>query len=437
MRIKTMNSISHRVSLRKFLNFAGIVGVAATVMGEGFRNPTIGTSDLGQSGGRIAEVDDATAVQQNPANLVDVTNIQAELTPSVVYISADFHSSVVPQSATTQDPWKFLPNAFVSVPLKSDKFALGLGVSVPYGLGNEWNQNTRAFAPFTGSLRYQAPYYSDLETINLNPTLGIRLCDSLSIGVGLDAMWSELTLKQYYPTFLLGGSGESNLRADGDGWGWGGNLGLTWKITPHQRLAVTYRSPMDVDYGGHFTMDNIAPYEAAVGATASSSFNSNIKFPTIVGAGYNMDLTDKISLETDFEWLEFSRFKSLDLNAGNDSILFTLLHQSTTIPEDWHNTFTAGIGANWHFADHWVLRGGYQYFESPVPNSTFSPTIPDANQNVITLGIGWQGKHNSLEAAYGLDFYNDRHITNDQTPAFNGTYSFNVHLISLAYRYSF
>jgi len=72
-----------------------------------------------------------------------------------------------------------------------------------------------------------------------------------------------------------------------------------------------------------------------------------------------------------------------------------------------------------------------------VPDSTFSPTIPDANQNVFTIGLGWKGRHSSLEAAYGLDFYNERNISNDQNPAFNGKYTFNVHLISLAYNYAF
>ncbi|HEX9046286.1 MAG TPA: outer membrane protein transport protein [Verrucomicrobiae bacterium] len=435
---KTTVRVQSRCATGKWwvaISIASLMGLPA--MAEGFRNPTIGTLDLGRSGGRIAQVDDSSAVQQNPANLVEVTNAEVQVTPSIVYISADFQSSLTGQTATAKDPWKVLPNAFASVPLNNDRIALGLGVTAPYGLGSEWDQNGAAFAPYFGVLRYQTPYYSELQTINLNPTVAIRLTDNLSIGIGLDAMWSDLTLKQYYPSFLLGGAFESNTRSEGDGWGWGGNLGLTWKITPRQRLAITYRSPIDVDYSGSFNMNNLTPTEMGLGITPSSSFNTTMKFPTIVAAGYGIDVTDKIRLETDFEWVEFSRFKSLNLNAGNNSLLFALLGKSPNVPESWHNTFTLGIGGDWQFAEHWVLRAGYQYFESPVPNSTFSPTIPDSNQNVITLGIGWHGRHHSLEAAYGLDFYNDRHIRNNQVAAFNGNYSFNVHLLSFAYRYSF
>jgi long-chain fatty acid transport protein len=408
---------------------------AANLYAEGFRNPPSGTFDLGRAGGRIAQVDDSSAVQQNPANLVDITNREFQLTPSIVYISVDSHSSSG-DSASTRNPWKLLPNFFASLPLKNDRFAVGLGVTVPYGLAMDWDRNASAFANPAG-WRYQSPYYAALTTINFNPTVAYRLNDELSIGAGLDVMWSQLTLKQFYPSTFFGGAADSNIKAEGDGFGYGGNLGITWKITDHQRVAVTYRSQMDVSQQGDFRISNLAPGSAGLGATSQSDFGAVMKFPNIVSIGYGIELTDKIRLESDIEWVQFSRFKSLDLNLGNNSVLFTALGKSTSIAENWHDTFTAGFGGDWKFATNWVARAGYQFYQSPVPDSTFSPTIPDADQNVITVGLGWKGRRSSLEFAYGLDFYNDRNITTDQTPAFNGKYTFNVHLFSLAYRYSF
>src|ERR1700709_2018862 len=90
------------------------------VNGEGFRNPPPGAFSLGRAGGRIAQVDDSSAVQQNPANLVDLTNIQAQLAPTVVYISAEF-TSPNGQSASSINPWKVLPNFFASMPLENDR----------------------------------------------------------------------------------------------------------------------------------------------------------------------------------------------------------------------------------------------------------------------------------------------------------------------------
>jgi len=226
---------------------------------------------------------------------------------------------------------------------------------------------------------------------------------------------------------------DGHLEAKGDGFGYGGNVGITVNVTPNQRFAVTYRSPMTVHYGGDVTLDNITPVASALGATSRSDFSTKIGFPTIVSAGYGIRLSESVRVEADFEWLQFSRFKSLDLGLGNNAFLVP----STSIAQNWRDTFTAGISADWHFAEHWVLRGGYQFYQTPVPDSTFSPTIPDADQNVLTVGLGYSVKRHHFEVAYGADFYGARHITNNQNPAFNGNYDITVHLFSFSYRFTF
>jgi len=413
-------SAASRIAMGPWLALVALF-LTAIAYGEGFRNPPPGTFNLGRAGGRIAQVDDSSAVQQNPANLVDLTNIQAQLTPTVVYISSDFTSSSG-QSASTIKPWKGLPNFFMSMPLQNDRFTVGLGITTPYGLANEWNTGSSAFRQPAGVLTYQSPYYSQLITINFNPTIAVKLGDQVSVGVGLDIMWSELQFKQYLSPFVP----DLQANVDGDGVGYGGNLGITWRITDRQRLAVAYRSPMNISYSGTSQFNNYP-------GNPSSSFSSEVKFPTIVSVGYGLQVSDAVRLETDFEWVQFSRFENLPIHIGANPLGVP----SQNIPENWMDTFTAGFGGDWQINDNWVVRGGYQYYKSPVPNSTFSPAIPDANQNVITIGMGWKSGHNSLEFAYGLDFYNKRNISNDQNPAFDGQYTFNVHLFSFAYRYTF
>jgi long-chain fatty acid transport protein len=428
-----------RTAVTKMLFLVTLAALVLTIQSlpaEGFRNPPAGALDLGQAGGRIALVDDSSAAVQNPANLLELTNAEFQFAPTIVNIKANF-SSPTGQSAESKDPWKFLPNAFGAVPFADGRFAASLAITTPYGLGSDWNQNSSAFARPTGIWRYQTPYTAELTTVNISPGIAAKLGEHVRLGAGLDVMWSELTLKQFYPWLIFpnstGVEPDGNLNATGDGIGVGGNAGLTWLVTERQSLAVTYRSPMTVHYSGDFTIDNITPTAAFLGATPRSDLSTKIGFPTIVAAGYGIRLTDTVGVETDVEWLQFSRFKSLDLNAGNNSFLLP----STSIPENWKDTFTLGIAGYWCFADNWVLRAGYQYYQSPIPDSTFSPSIPDADQNVFTVGLCYHYKRHSLEGAYGLDIYNTRNITNDQNPAFNGTYKLTVNLFSLSYRFSF
>ena len=115
-----------------------------TLNAEGFRDATIGAFDLGRSGGRIAQVDDATAVQNNPANLVNITNVVVELDPSVIYISANYQAPNG-QTASTIHPLKLLPDFFLAAPIIKNQLTFGLGVTVPFGLANQWNNSSSAF----------------------------------------------------------------------------------------------------------------------------------------------------------------------------------------------------------------------------------------------------------------------------------------------------
>jgi long-chain fatty acid transport protein len=399
-------------------------GISLPAWAEGFRNPPAGAFNLGRAGGRITQIDDASAIAQNPANLVDLPGPDFVFAPSIVYIHIDYQS-LSGANAETKKPWKLLPNGFASLPFLDGRFAAGLGITTPYGLSNEWEEKG-AFADLANpsSLRYQAPHFTELKTINFNPTLSARLCDCLTAGIGLDVFWSELSFKQ----FLTPLAPDLEARAKGDGVGVGGNLGITWHITERQRAAVTFRSQIDVDYDGHFDLKDIP-----IVGNSRSDFGSRLRFPNIVAVGYGIKLTDTIRLESDVEWIQFSRFHDLPIDVGSNPIGFT----STSIPQDWKDTFTAGISGDWEFAPGWTARAGYQFYESPVPDHTFSPTIPDANQNVLTVGLRYAHKHHSLEFAYGADFYDRRNISNDQNPAFNGTYDITVHLFAFNYRYSF
>ena len=243
--------------------------------GEGFRNPPAGPFGLGRAGGRIAQVDDATAIAHNPANLMDLKQAEFSVAPNFVYVSAEYQSPAGVR-ATSQEPWKLLPNFFAVVPLKNDRFTLGLGITTPYGVSSDWALTGSFADPAPGSLRYNAPHFTELKTLNVNPTLAARLNDKLTFGVGLDVFWSELTFKQFLSPFipdLLG-------KAKGDGFGFGGNAGVTWQVTERQRLAATFRSPIDVSYKGDFDLNSTL---AAV--NSRSSFISKLKCPTIVSVG--------------------------------------------------------------------------------------------------------------------------------------------------------
>lgn len=384
---------------------------AQALWADGFRNPPDTAAALGKAGNDIVWVDDASAVFYNPANMVDVPSRQVQVSALFGYSYADYRGAL--GETETESPWGVLPGFALVWPLKETDFALGFGVHVPFGRQTHWEKD----GLFSMS--------TEMSVIDVSPTVSWRLSDSVSVGGGLDVYYGRLQFRQLHiPPF--GG----RVEADADGYAVGGNVGITWRMTPSQRLALTCRSPFDLKFRGDMEPDHIP------GASDSSDLETTFKFPTIVALGYGIQLTETVNVEAKVEWLQFSRFKTMSIDAGDNAPVASALGLAHS-PQNWNDTWTFGIGPEWAFARNWTLRAGYLYLQSPIPNSTFAPTALDVDQSVVSVGLGYQRGNHAVDVAYALGIFDKRHVKNNQQPYYNGTYEFQGHLAALTYSYAF
>jgi long-chain fatty acid transport protein len=400
-----------------------VAGIWAQAAGaDGFRNPPGTAAALGKAGNHIVWVDDASAVFYNPANLVDVPSREVQLSALVGYSHADYGGGLLGGPTETERPWALLPSFSLAWPLhekdqKTD-LALGLGLHVPYGRQTRW-ESDGAF-----------PLFTQMSVVDVSPALAWRISDSVSVGAGLDMYYGRLQFRQLLgPPLLPPGS---RAEADADGFAVGGNVGITWRLTPNQRLALTCRSPFDLTFRGEMETANIPPPFAV----PSSDLETTFKFPTIVALGYGIKLTETVSVEAKVEWLQFSRNKTLSVDAGQNALLAGALGLANA-PQNWNDTWTFGIGPEWRFARDWTLRAGYLYLQSPIPDGTFSPMALDVDQSVVSLGLGYQKGRHAVDLAYALGLFHTRRVQGNQNPLFDGTYEFEGHLAALSYTYSF
>jgi len=399
-------------------------------MANGLRNPPAGAEALGRAGGNIAQVDDASAVEHNPANMTEIKEAQVMGAATIINTSTEFKSPM--GTAKTEDPWKILPSIFAVLPSSNHNFTAGLGISTPFGQSTVWDK--------TGAFRYAAPYSAELTVINVNPSIATKLGDKVSVAAGLDVYLSRLDIKQVLPWSLMtrGALPDGTAHLQGDGAGVGGNAAITVHPTKAQSLALTYRSPVKVDYSG----DSEFSGAQLLGLPSSGSFDTSMEFPSIVGLGYGIELTDTVRVEADVEWIEFSRYESLSLDAGAGNPLVNSPMSPNpraplVIPQRWKDTWTFGLGADWKATEALTLRAGYIFLQSPVPQETLAPTLPDADQHVFSLGAGLHRGQNRLDVAYGYSVIGDRTVSNNQNPAYNGTYETTSHLMSVSYGRSF
>lgn len=397
------------------------VAFSTSVFAAGFRNPPEGAATLGRASGRIALADDASAISANPANLSGLKG--SELLVSVMAAHSETEYSGVSGSGTTREPWKLLPSAFAVWPTEREGVVAGLGITTPFGQSMAWEKD--------GPFRYTAPHFVEVRLLDFKPTVAFPVGDTVSIGVGADLVWSDLEFQQIYPWSSVTGvpaTPDGEVRFTGDGTALGGSAAIAWRFSSKQRVALTYRAPFDVEYQGNVKLRGQPPMLPPAG-----DFNTKIKYPAVWGFGYGIDLTDKIRAGVDIEWIEFSRYKNLDLDVGP----YASLLPSTSIPQDWNDTWSFGAGIDWTLTEQVIVRAGYTFLESPVPDETLAPTLPDADRHALSLGAGYRKGGHRVDVAGVVSLYEDRDISSNQNPAYNGKYENSATMVALSYGYAF
>ena len=163
----------------------------------------------------VARADDLSAIFYNPAGLVQLPGFQVMggfsfIIPRVEIVT---QSGGVATRNLMQSQVSVAPHFFASYQV-GDRVWLGLGLNSPFGLGVKYNDN------WPGSVNI---IKATIQTLNLNPTMAVKVTDYLSVGAGLDIMYFTFNMKRVLPLPLLG---PQTLDLQGDSWGLGFNLGL-------------------------------------------------------------------------------------------------------------------------------------------------------------------------------------------------------------------
>jgi len=317
-------------------------------------------------------------------------------------------------------PWKFTGSSYLTHQL-SDKVTAGLGFSAPFGISINW--------PRQGLFRYSTPYDSVLQTFALNPALGFKITDKISLGLGLDIYYSKLKLDQAFPwAAVVPGSPDGDMTFKGKGWGLGGYMGLNFDIGEKQRLAITGRLPVTVNYDGYFEVSKIPGPVSGV-FSQRSRFQSEIEHPGSIGVGYGIDLCERLTLGLDFEWTQNSTHDDLPLNIGTNQ---ALLGGTTTLPLNWKDSISAGTGISYEASDVLTLRAGYLYSESPMNNRTFSPAVPANDRHIFSVGAGYKIGNSTIDFAYSYIAMEDSVVRGALNPAYNGNYSYEWSILTLS-----
>ena len=413
--------------LRTPMPVVALLLVSQSAWSAGFALLEQSSSRLGTAfSGTAAAADDASTIYFNPAGMLNLERNEALLSFSDIKIKSEFADSAS-QAAFAQTlgneggdagGWNFVPSAYWSSKI-GDRLALGLGVNAPFGLKLEYDPN------WIG--RFQARR-SEIKTLNINPAIALRINDYFSVGVGVDyqRIQAELSsavnysaaIAQGLQQLVLGGTltpmqaaaltaANAGLQGhtvvDGDDWAWGFNVGLLFDVSANTRIGIHYRSPIDYTLTGdvNFSAPAIAePTGASIIATASAAggplssgaVSAKIKMPGSATVSLWQRVAPRVELLADAAWTDWSSIDELRVIRTSGATL-------SVTPEDWRNTWRVAFGGAFELNPTWKLRAGVAYDQSPVPDATRTPRVPDGDRNWVALGARW-----SPTQSIGVDF---------------------------------
>jgi long-chain fatty acid transport protein len=162
---------------------------------------------------------------------------------------------------------------------------------------------------------------------------------------------------------------------------------------------------MDHDLNGRIFVGGLLGPLAAGNVDASGS--ANFTTPWIATLGARWQVTDRLTLDAQaqrFGWSEF------------DAIRVSTTAGTQAIAQNYRDTTSGGVGADFAVNPKLTLRAGVQYDPTPTPSSLRTARVPDGNRWLFGLGATGQATRNlkiDVAAAY-IDFQ-DSTVNHDTT----------------------
>ena len=409
-----MNNITMRtVPALLLLAFSGATSAAGFQLWE--QNASgIATSYAGSA----AVADNASTIYFNPAGMTQLPGIQ--LSAGVVGVRPSFKfsnegsSGLLGTGGNGGDAggWSAVPNAYLSWQVAPDWF-IGLGISSPFGLATEYDNN------WIGG--YQA-IKSEITTVNYNPSLAWKVNDKVALGLGLSYQTIDAEMTNMTPVGLY------RLKGDDGAWGW--NAGALFTLSPAMRVGVSYRSTMS------YTLDG----DRTLGAAPSTSASADLKLPDTVILSVWQQVSDRWEAMGD---LSFTRWNTLDkLNvrsvAGTETESF-----------NYDNSWRIAWGAAYKASDAWKVKFGIAYDRTPTSDDNRTARTPDNDRLWFSFGGQWNGGvYGRIDAGYAYLYMKDPSINQTRTfttPAgapvgisnLRGSYNDSAHVLGIQYSNGF
>lgn len=363
--------------------------------------------------------DDLSAVWYNPAGMsllsgtaVQMGAVVADLDLEVTTnSSATFDNS---RNGTKENGRKHgvpIPNMYLVHQIKDDMW-FGLGITVPFGMATEYDNNWAAA---------DKGMNAEVKVFDINPNVAFKLTDTLSFGAGVSLQY---VTAQFEQKNNLGHEKAMRVRLNADGWAWGGNLGFMWQPTETVRVGLAYRSQVNHKADGYLKSDLETANGTLIKHFQSNDGHAEMSAPHVITLTGTWKATEALRLSGLVRWTNWSSFDKLPISGSSLGEATGGLTSKHNAVYNWKDSWLFTVGADYDINDEFTVRGGVGYEISPVDDDKYrSATIPDTNRLWLSMGATWHASKN-LQSDFGIAYLKgignkDLYTGNDKVAEFN------------------
>ncbi len=403
--------------------------VAGSASAAAFQLAEVSTSGLGRAyAGEAAIADNAAVVATNPA-LMSLLK-QPEISVGAIYVDPNINlTSPMPGFAYKNiAPNALVPTVYGVYPI-NEKFAVGGGLNVNYGLATEFDD--KYAGGFLGGK-------TDLTAINFNLSGAYRVTEKFSVGLGLNAVHAKAKLERYAG---ITASKIPNIKVEtvvsklqGDKWGFGWNAGLVYEFNERNRIGIAYHSQVDINFKGQYSNQfplALAPALSPQGITATGGkeIPGTLHLPLPAYweiSGYHK-MTDRFAMHYSYKYTQWSKFKELRAKGTDGKTLFSKT-------EEFRDSSRIALGASYDVTDALTVRTGIAYDESAADeHNTIS--IPDTDRTWFSVGATYRFTPNvSIDAGFA-HLKGKKNTFKEEGVPFTSKASANLYGLNVNYRF--
>lgn len=390
-----------------FVLALGIISARA----NGIYRDGIGARSISMGGADTAWVEDPLgAMGVNPAGLAIQPSAGFNLGLLGGSASGHFVKSGISDGSLDQS-LNVLPESAFALPIGKTPVTLGIAFIPDALMSANWNYVDPPGG--IGSVSYGEQ--QDRSVIGVMRTaagLGVALGDHWSIGASFGALYNQNTLITPYvfqTTPGLAGA-KTLLKLNTSGWGFNGLFGVLFRPTDNLQFGLAYTTKSTVDSKGDASGD--AGVQLGL-PTFPFHYNAEVNnvFPQMVSGGLSWKFHPDWRLALQVDWIDWAgAFRQLPVELSNGSNAGLPSSLSDKIPLNWRDEFVYRGGLEYAVTTNIMLRGGYSYGQSPVPDQTLTPLTAAITENAVSAGIGCHWSRYMVDLAYEWDIPTQRSV---------------------------